>query len=266
MLYQSGDWSTDIFYTFFVPVDPDDLDEADYDQPFYGFYSTYNGFENVLMDVYYLGYDNKNTSPDTDNDDFSIHTVGLRLFGSHGDWLWEFEGGPQFGRQSGRGLDHAAGFATAGLGRKVNRLPGGSTLWFYYDYASGESLNPGTDFNAFNQLFPLAHKYLGFIDAVQRSNIEAPNILYTMKPGKRWNFLLWYWHFMSATDAPVPSIGNTPAQTTSKDLGDELDILLTYSISPRSKVLFGWSHFWRGSKIIGPQDADFLYGEYTLNF
>ena len=262
LLYQAGDWSIDTFYTFFVPVDLDELDEADYDQAFYGFYSTYSGFENFSMDAYYLGYDNNNAPP---NNDFSLHTIGVRLNGSIDNWLWEFEGGPQFGRQSGQNLDHAAGFATVGLGRKLNQ-PGNPTIWFYYDYASGESLVPGQDFNAFNQLFPLAHKYLGFIDAVQRSNIESPNLLITAKPGAKWNFLLWYWHFMSNTDAPVPSIGNTPTQNASKDLGDELDIILKYSICPRSDILFGWSHFWRGAKIVGTEDADFVYGQYTLNF
>jgi len=72
----------------------------------------------------------------------------------------------------------------------------------------------------------LAPKYLGFIDSVQRSNIESPNILITCKPGPKWNFLLWYYHFMSATDGPVPSIGNTPVQNASKDIGDQLDVIL----------------------------------------
>jgi hypothetical protein len=265
LLYQSEDWKTDIFYTAFVPVKLDELDEADSDQPFYGFYSTYSGFEKFSVDGYYLGYDNKNVGG-APNNDFSLHTTGLRLYGAMGNWLWEFEGGPQFGRQSGLQLDHAAGFATAGLGRKMDDLVGGSAIWFYYDYASGESLVPGQDYNAFNQLFPLAHKYFGFIDAVQRSNIEAPNILFTSKPGPNWSFLMWYWHFMSASDAPVPAIGNTPPQNASKDLGDELDILLKYRCGPRSDIWFGWSHFWRGAKIIGTEDADFLYGQYTLNF
>lgn len=263
LLYKSGDLTFDTFYTYYVPVDPAELDEADYDQAFYGFYSTYSGFENFGLDAYYLGYDNNNAPP---ANDFSIHTIGMRLNGGVGNWLWEFEGGPQFGRQSGLGLDHAAGFATAGFGRILANQPGTPTIWFYYDYASGESLVPGEDYNAFNQLFPLAHKYLGFIDAVERSNIEAPNILITAKPGAKWNFLLWYLHFMSNTDAPVPSIGNTPAQNASKDLGDELDLLLTYTICPRSNVVFGWSHFWRGAKIIGTEDADFVYGQYSLNF
>jgi hypothetical protein len=139
-------------------------------------------------------------------------------------------------------------------------------LWCYYDYASGDAI--GGDFNRFNQLFPLAHKYLGFIDAVQRSNIEAPNVLLTFEPTSRWSMLFWYWHFMAnqASDV-VPSIGGTPPQsTTSKDFGNELDIIATYKIGPRSNVLFGWSHLWRGNKILAPNDADFFYTQWEMNF
>ncbi len=259
LLYREGDLAVDTFFTYFVPVDAGNFDESGDNQAFYGSYATYTGYENFNVDAYYLGYDNQNPGSD-----FSLHTLGMRLNGSMGDWLWDMEGGPQFGRQSGLGLDHSAGFATAGIGRRVQSLPGSTTIWFYYDYASGNT--PNGDFNNFNQLFPLAHKYLGFIDAVQRTNIQSPNILLTMKPSPKWNLLLWYWHFMSDTAAPVPSIGNTPAQTASRNFGDELDIILKRTISPRSNVLIGWSHFWQGRKIVGTNDADFVYGQYTLNF
>ena len=260
IMYKEGDLAVDSFYTYFVPVDVDDFDESGDNQAFYGTYATYTGYENFDVDAYYLGYENDNATAD-----YSLHTLGLRLNGSTcRGWLWEVEGGPQFGEQNGLGLDHSASFATVGLGRKLKSLPGDATLWCYYDYASGHA--PGGDFNGFNQQFPLAHKYFGFIDAVQRSNIESPNVLLTMKPAENWNLLLWYWHFMSDTGAPVPSLGNTAAQTDSKELGDELDIVIKRTLSPRSNVLFGWSHFWRGDKIIGTTDADFVYGQYTLNF
>ncbi len=260
VMYKEGDLTVDSFYTYFVPVDADNFDESGDNQAFYGTYATYTGYENFDVDAYYLGYENDN--PDAD---YSVHTLGLRLNGSTcNGWLWEMEGGPQFGEQNGLGLDHSAMFGTVGLGHKVNKLPGGVTVWGYYDYASGHA--PGGDFNGFNQLFPLAHKYFGFIDAVQRSNIESPNILVTMKPAEKWNLLMWYWHFRSDTAAPVPSIGNTAAQNGSKHLGDELDVVLKRTLGPRSNVLLGWSHFWRGDKIIGTTDADFVYGQYTLNF
>ena len=262
LLYKNGNWAVDTFFTAFVPPVADEFDQADWHQKFYGVYASYSGFDNATLDAYYLGYDSEN--PDIFND-FSLHTLGIRLNGSMNEWLWEFEGGPQFGRQSGFQLDYAAGFATAGIGRKLARR-GSPTLWLYYDYASGESQVPSGKFNAYNQLFPLAHKYLGFIDAVQRTNIESPNVLFTMKPAAKWDVLLWYYHFMSNTEAPVSALGNRAPQSANKNLGDELDFLLKYSICPRSNVVFGWSHFWRGKKIFGTTDADFVYGQYTLNF
>ncbi len=268
VIAQSGDWGFDGFFTHFVPVDPNDLDEADYDQPFYGCNVTYGGFENISLETFYYGYDNENPpGPAAGSGDFSIHTVGLRIHGGIDDWLLDLEGGPQFGRQSGLGLDHEAAYCTCGLGRKLGSVfPWSPVVWFYYDYASGNNI--GGDFNRFNQLFPLAHKYFGFIDAVQRSNIESPNVLLTMKPSSKWSLLCWYWHFMSNQDTDiVPSIGGTPPQSpASKDLGDELDLIAKYQFAPRSNILFGWSHFWRGNKILAPKDADFFYTQWELNF
>ncbi|MCC6493055.1 MAG: alginate export family protein [Pirellulales bacterium] len=269
VLLKGDDWTSDGFYTYVVPVDPNDLDEPDYNQSFYGLYNSYTGIEDLTVDAYYLGYENETTSlAPSGQGDFSIHTLGLRLNAALTEsWLFECEGGPQFGRQSGLALDHEAAFGTVGIGRKLgDLLPWSPTLWGYYDYASGN--NVGGDFNRFNQLFPLGHKYFGFIDAVQRSNIEAPNVLLTATPAKDWTLLAWYWHFMANQENDiVPSIGGTPPQSaTSKDLGDELDLTVRYNIAPRSNVLVGWSHFWRGNKILAPNDADFLYSQWELNF
>jgi len=267
LLLKGGAWDVDLFYTHFVPVVPNDLDEADYDQPFYGCWTTYRGWEDTTLEMFYLGYDNQNPSgPVIATGDFSLHTVGARLHGTVNSWLFDLQGGPQFGRQSGLGVDHSATFATGGMGHAVGKESWKMTLWCYYDYASGNA--GGGDFNRFNQLFPLAHKYLGFIDAVQRSNVEAPNALLTFSPSKKVKVLMWYWHFMAnqAGDI-VPSIGGTPTQSlSSKDLGDELDLILSYRIGPRSNVLLGYSHFWRGNKITAPNDADFIYGEWGVNF
>ena len=100
-----------------MPVKPFELDEADYDQPFYGVYSTYAGWENKTLDLYYIGYDYDFAGAPIATD-FSLDTMGSRLFATNGDWLYEFEGGVQFGRQSGLVQDQEAGFATGGIGRK----------------------------------------------------------------------------------------------------------------------------------------------------
>lgn len=266
VIYQNDNWRIDSFATCRVPVVPQDFDQPDDDQKFFGCYSVYSGFENFTVDTYYLGYDNNQPfNPDFPTSaDFLLHTMGMRINGGLGSWLWEFEGGPQWGRYGGTGTNHSAGFATGGLGYRTAKSPWQPVIWLYCDYASGNV--PGGDFNNFNQLFPLAHKYFGFIDAVQRSNIIAPNILLTASPSPNWQLLMWLYHFESDSEAPVPSNLNTPPQDTSKKLGDELDVLLTYNFGIRSNIAFGWSHFWRGNKILAPADADFLYSQWTVDF
>ena len=76
VLYKEGDWAVDVFFTYFVPPIFDELDEADSDQPFYGSWGTYSGFE-----TYYLGYENNNVGATNGTADFSLHTLGLRLSG-----------------------------------------------------------------------------------------------------------------------------------------------------------------------------------------
>ncbi|MEO0531644.1 MAG: alginate export family protein [Planctomycetota bacterium] len=265
-LYKKDDWAIDMFYTNFVPVDFNDFDEADYDQSFYGLYSTYTGRENTTMEWYYLGYDHQTVGAPIATD-FSLHTLGGRVQGKAFEkWFYETEAAYQFGRQSGLQLDHDAGFVTGGIGRALTNMPWNPVLWAYIDYASGNSA--GGDFNRFNQLFPLAHKYLGFIDAVARSNVISPNVRLTMAPTKKWNLLLWYYYFgADSVNDIIPGVAVPSAQVLGDGtFGNELDLIAKYKITPRSQILFGYSHLWRGSKIIGTNDADFFYTKWTLNF
>jgi hypothetical protein len=92
---------------------------------------------------------------------FQFTTLGGRWLGSEDSWLWELEGGVQFGDNT-NGSDHQAGFATGGLGYKWADRCWQPQLWAYYDWAAGgDVLGAGT---GFNHLFPLAHKYLGYMD------------------------------------------------------------------------------------------------------
>lgn len=250
VMHDTCDWSIDGFFTNYVPVQAYEFDEADYDQPFYGVYSSYKGYCNATIDLYYLGYDDHNAA-------FSYHTFGSRLNGNQGDWLYEVEGAYQAGDAAGIGTgSQSEGFVTAGIGRKMPCRCWKPSLWVYFDYASEN----------YNQLFPLAHKYLGFIDAVQRSNVISPNVLLKAHPTDRLTLLAWYYHFQSATDAPIPAIGGTPPQNTGRHYGDEIDLTANYKINARNDLLIGYSHFWKGNKITNTNDADFVYAQWMVNF
>ena len=252
----------DAFYFQRVPVLVDDFDEPDFDRSVWGIWSAYTGPQDNLLDLYYVGIDD-----DVPGAQKQLHTVGARIFGEKNNWLYDFEGAGQFGRQEARGVDHAAAFSTVGLGRKFSDLPWQPTLWGYFDFATGDT--PGGAFNQWDSLFNRRHHYLGFIDLVQRRNIEIPSVELTMKPNKRLSLMTRYFHITAnqATDVIIPLGGGlVPQNTTSKDFGDTLDLAAKYKISSRSDTRVGYSKFWRGSKVTATENPAFFYAEWALWF
>jgi hypothetical protein len=267
--WKGENWNVDVFYTQPVRVNPTHFDHPDHLQDFFGAWGTYKAIPNETIDLYAIQYNN-----DRGLNDFEFTTLGGRWLGSKPDgWLWEAEGGVQFG-QNTDGSGHGAGFVTGGLGRKWDDHCWKPQLWCYYDWASGGNvLGAG---NGFNHLFPLGHKYLGYMDLFGRSNIQSPNVQFTCQPHERVKFLAWYYYLSLATTGDTPytvvmtpyNPGNAPA---SADLGQELDLLVQCTINARMEIWFGYSHFWAGEYFqltpgAFPGDGDFFYTQFHWNF
>ena len=268
-LWKGEDWNIDAFYTRPVIVNPHHFDSADYNQEFMGVWATYKAIKNNTLDFYSLQYNNSRL-PNA----YNFTTLGSRWLGSEDAWLWDFEGGYQFGDNT-NGSSHYAGFATAGVGHKFEDYAWKPTLWGYYDWANGNN-NRGAG-NGFNHLFPLAHRYLGFMDLFGRSNIETPNVLLTMQPREKLKLLVWYYYFFLENKRDTPyninmSAFNKPNAPVSADLGQEIDLLATYSLNPRMDIVLGYSHFFAGQYykttpgVPFRGDADFFYAQYQWNF
>ncbi|MCI0357087.1 MAG: alginate export family protein [Planctomycetaceae bacterium] len=268
-LWQGEDWNVDFFATRPVLVDPTLFDSADEEQDFFGGWATYKAIQGQTYDFFAIQYNNDRMA-----NDFEFTTLGGRWLGSQDEFLWEAEGGAQFG-QNTNGSDHSAGFVTGGVGRKWSDLAWKPQLMCYYDWANGtDDLGAG---NGFNHLFPLAHKYLGFMDLFGRSNIESPNVQLTMQPHQKLKVLVWYYYLFLENRSDTPynvnmtafNPGNAPAST---ELGHEIDLLFTYNINPRMDVVFGYSHFFAGDYYAltpgAPYsgDADFFYTHFQWNF
>ncbi|WP_286177737.1 alginate export family protein [Rhodopirellula sp. JC639] len=252
------------------------IDDANEDVDFYGVYASNSGTALGTMDLYYLGLDNQAL-------DFDYHTLGSRVSGaSDAGVLYAVEGGVQFGSNSPGFGDHSAGFFTGGLGRQLSICTACGewkpTVWFWYDWASG-----GDDFPAargddsFDHLFPLAHKYLGLMDLFARRNINDVNFQFiTPILGDRVKLLLWYHHFFldqattpyGVTQAPF----NTVAAAGDKELGQEIDMVVTCTINPRTNVQIGYSHFRAGdyydttAGVPTNADADFFWTQFQWRF
>ena len=220
--------------------------------------------ENKTLELYYIGL-NDNRGVDGIE---AVHTFGSRLQGkTQNKLLYEFEGVVQNGSFDLTDQSLTAWALTGGLGYQFSERNWKPTLWFFYDYATGDDPDSG-NFTRFNDLFPLGHKYLGFIDAVQRRNILFPNVRLAMSPTKKLGLLLWYHNFRAAESGDtILSLGGTPDQdTNSSDFGNELDFVATYKVNARTTAVIGYSHFWRGDRIIGDTDADFAYLQWATNF
>ena len=274
-LYKGENWDIDGFFVHPVArnfANESKIDDADEDQDFYGVYATRKGLDIGLVDFYYLGYDNQRVN-------FNYHTIGGRVSGkTDNDFLYVTEGGVQFGDNSPGLGDHGAGFYTSGLGRQLQLGDWKPTLWLWYDWASGED-----DFNdvargddGFDHLFPLAHKYLGFMDLFGRRNIQDYNAQFiTPFFSSKVKLLLWYHYFrLDELTTPYDVVMqpyNTNTQAGDKELGHEIDVLFNVTLNPRNNMLIGYSHFNAGdyydTTAGNPNnDADFFYLQYQTRF
>ena len=246
-----------------------EFDSSSLDKQVYGIFNTHKNFTPVKLDSYWLALEDAST-------DLSVHTLGGRVQTERDSLMTDLEGGVQVGRNpDGSSATNAA--VTAGSGIKLSDQCWKPVLWAYYDWASGDDSTG----NGWNQLFPLAHKYLGFMDFYGRRNINDANLLYTVQPNEKLTLLAWYHYFWLANgnDGPynAPLTPFNPGGTVgSTDLGQEIDLLATYKLSIRSDVVFGYSHFFAGdyyetstNAVAAPLfsgDADFYYIQWHRNF
>ncbi|TWU15229.1 alginate export family protein [Allorhodopirellula heiligendammensis] len=272
-LYKKGDTSIDAFWTELVRVDPKGSDDVSSQIQFYGTYLTKQDTALGTLESYYLGSDNHIAG-------FSEHTIGSRVSGAtERGTLYDFEGAYQFGSDATPDR-HSAGFFTAGLGRNIETNLFSPTVWCYWDHASGEK-----DFNevsvgdgGYDHLYPLAHKYLGFMDLFGRRNIDDFNVLAQTPLTEKISLILWYHYFRLVEETTPYSVVMTPyndtTQAQSKDLGHEIDVLLNYNVNPRNNVVLGYSHFNAGDYYETPgirpananNNADFFYFQYTTRY
>lgn len=260
--------TTDLLLVRPVTIDAHQFDSPNQDQVLYGLYNSRKESGLGPIDLYYLGFED-------DRSFTRVHTVGTLLKGEADDLLWDNEFGYQFGRNPDSS-DISAFSLTFGGGRKLagDWKP---TLWLYYDWASGDdSVN-----NGWNQLFPLGHRYLGFMDFYARRNIHDINAQCILSPSAKLTLLTWYHYFALANGNQGPyNITNTafnPGGTVgSRNLGQELDLLATYKVNLRSDLVLGYSHYFAGDYYrtsrtatggaLFSGDADFFYTQWHYNF
>ena len=148
------------------------------------------------------------------------------------------------------------------------------TVWMFYDWASGDS-NPadGTNNTAF-QYYGLVHAYLGLIDNLARQNISDINYRVQLKPTKKLQLQAAHHFFQlaSGNDSLYTITGQKfgTAGVNGTDIGQELDLLATYTYNQNFSIEMGQFWFWYGDYIANvqptPQDAQQFYIQTTFRY
>lgn len=203
------------------------------DAHFMGVYSSLDlGRFFKALDLYALYRIDMTGSPDPHN----YVTGGIRIKSKPSQWDYRFEATGQLGKLLG-----------ANQRDWQFDLEGGYTVEDWYQFRVGleafaSSLN-------YNQLFPTAHKWLGFIDLFGRRNIMGAVLHLSAKPHKKWLVKLdAHTIFRTKTSAGLFRLnGVTPigavGPSSSRFAGEELDLAVVFKPLDILSFASGFSAF-----------------------
>ncbi len=209
-------------------------------------------------------------------------TLGGRLYTKPGFMDFDLEGAWQFGDFStaaGEG-DISAFFIAAEMGvlfaqqtALAPRAFAGGT------YASGDDDPADADLGTFNQLYPLAHAYLGYADVLGRQNVidlyagADLNLLPSEQPFAKKLALQATVHgfWRASEDDAIYTIGGAVGRSggDSRYIGTEFDLLLNWQIDRHFSSYAGFSYVIPGEFIeeTGPdEEISFLYVALQFTF
>jgi hypothetical protein len=225
------------------------------------------------LDLYWLDADNRTGSFNGTIGRERRHTLGGRVSGKVGATGLDFEveGASQFGTV--RRGDIGAWMLTTVLGYTLPITRLSPRVYLEFDYASGDD-NPGGNVGTFNQLYPNAHSYLGYIDYIGRQNIISPNAGISVSPIAGLTLSLQQYFFWRASDRDAlynkaGAVFRPGTATRARYVGAELDLFANYSITRHWLGYAGYSRFFTGEFIrkTGPdKDSDFFYAAIQYTF
>lgn len=117
----------------------------------------------------------------------------------------------------------------------------GYTFPFYTSRLSFEFLDSSKNYD---QLFPTAHKFLGYADQFSRRNIRSYVAHASTKPNEKTTFFADYHIFQRNNNGyGAYNFGGTSLGTTgnSRDVGNELDLVVAYDFTKTVQVSYGYS-------------------------
>jgi len=173
-------------------------------------------------------------------------------------------------------------FATRGpgmifAGYRANKWLNGDLIlrsWLLMCALTGNTGREGGGVQTFNQLYPLAHAFLGIADVIGRQNVISPSLGVIVKPMSRTKLgVRGYAFWRASTDDAVYGASGAPMRAGSagsaSEVGSEIDVWLDHRFDRHWTGLAGYSHFFAGEFIEqsgAHQDIDFYFVQAQYTF
>lgn len=273
-ILDSAGWNVEGFWTQFSPVQKHEFNDPDSGSIFFGVYGAGKiAARQIELDLYWLGINRDNQTFNGTSGEEERQTLGGRISGKISNTFldYELEGAYQFGEVGSADIN--AFMIATQVGYRRADWKGKPRFYLGFDYASGDDQSGG-DVETFNQLFPLGHAYLGFMDFIGRQNNIDFSHGVTIHPIKKMTFTLAGHQFWRAdVDDALYDAGGAVVRTgslgSSREVGYEVDLTSKYKFNRQLVGLVGYSHFFTGDFIKESgfnKDMDFVYVQGVFTF
>src|SRR2546423_4123840 len=258
-------WRLDGFYAQAAAKFPGVFDDrVSGRQSLWAFYGTLHPRATpVGLDLYYIGYLNREADFGRGTGRELRHTIGSRVFGETRGWDWNFEFAYQFGEfESGRALGNISAWALfSDTGYTFKELSLRPRFALRADVTSGDHNPNDADVQTFNPLFTKG-KYCGELAPVGPANLIRVNPYAQLQLTDNLQLtgnLAFYWR--ESTHDGIYGLGNMQLLragegSRSRYVGTQAELILEYQVNRNLSLQTSYSLFTAGSfiKDTGPHD------------
>jgi hypothetical protein len=273
-VYAKKKWSVDVFAAR--------VEEEEFFFPFYqdfygGYLKLFNDRPNHKLEFYGLVLRNnihaRGESGGSGENQTTIYTFGTRQEAKSGSGLY-YDG--EFAFQTGHlSPDPHRAFALAVKAGKYFESARSFHFGLEYDFATGDKNAGDGKSQEFINLFPDNHTHYGYMDFLGWRNMHDFRVNAGFNPTDKFAFDADYHKFLLHSrrgrwsNADGVTLGFSPGGIFGRDIGQEVDLRLTFPYKERINILSGYSVFFPGrfAKVFrGPTVSHFAYLQALISF
>jgi hypothetical protein len=271
LLLHAGDWEVDGWWGKPVLNRTGVFDDIpDPVRSFWGVYAVHPLplLPNGNVDLYYLGFENKDAVYVQGAGHELRNTLGTRLWGNPLPWEYNLEYDWQFGRFVPGNIE--AWSAAHAIRYNFSDLPLKPRLGLRFDFTSGDHNPASPNLQTFNPLFP-SGMYFNLLNPVGPPNMIDLHPTIDLYAGEKLTMSLdWDFFWRESLGDGVYTIGGTPLRpgvAGARYVGNSPAVTAVWNPTRHLSVLASYIHFFPGPFFqVNPPDKDTDYFTLWLDY